>query len=468
MAVDVRRKIPSVDALLRSDPARRASAHLGRALVKRTLDDVLTEARAAAGRGEEPPPDEILLARALGRASRASHGTVPVINATGVILHTNLGRAPLPERAARAAAHAARSYTDLEVDRTTGRRTSRGRHAELLLTAITGAEAALVVNNCAAALLLAMSALAKGKQVLVSRGELIEIGGEFRIPDILGASGAKLVEVGATNRTRIGDYRSAITDRTGLILKVHPSNYRMVGFTATPSAADLAALARSRSIPFLYDVGSGLLRHGHGYPADEPSVADALTAGADLVTFSADKLLGGPQAGLVVGGAEPIARLRRHPIARAVRIGRMQMAALEQVLSIVAADREDELPVLRMLRDPADVVRARAQRLSETIGGELEGARVVKCTSAVGGGSMPGSEIPSWGVRLHVSHPDAFAARLRTGTPAAFARVHDGSVLLDCRTVADEQIPHLARAVQYALEGDGDHDHELHGDDDED
>jgi L-seryl-tRNA(Ser) seleniumtransferase len=217
-------------------------------------------------------------------------------------------------------------------------------------------------------------------------------------------------------------------------------------------------------VPFLFDVGSGLLHHGHGHPVDEPSVSDALGQGADLVTFSADKLLGGPQAGIVVGSAELLAKLRRNPIARAVRIGRMQMAALEQVLAIIAAGHEEELPVFRMLRDSPDVVRARAQLLSETIGGELEGARVVKCTAAVGGGSMPGTDLPSWGVRIEVPDAPAFAARLRTGTPAAFSRVDDRHVLLDCRTVTDDQVPHLARAVFYALEGDEEHGHDLHGD----
>jgi L-seryl-tRNA(Ser) seleniumtransferase len=468
MAVDVRRKVPSVDALLRSDPARRAASTLGRPLLKRTLEDVLSEVRAAAAEGEDPPPDEVLLARALGRASRAAHGMVPVINATGVILHTNLGRAPLPERAARAAARAARSYTDIEVDRQTGRRGQRGSHAETVLTALTGAEGALVVNNCAAALLLAMAALARGKPVLVSRGELIEIGGEFRIPDILAASGARLAEVGTTNRTRIGDYRAAISDKTGMILKVHPSNYRVIGFTAAPTAADLSALAHKHDIPFLFDIGSGLLHHGHGHPADEPAVSDALDQGADLVTFSADKLLGGPQAGIVVGRTDLIERLRRHPIARAVRIGRMQMAALEQVLAIIATGRESELPVFRMLRESPEIVRSRAQLLSETIGGDLEGARVVRCESAVGGGSMPGSIVPSWGVRIQVPDAPAFAARLRTGTPAAFSRMEDRFILLDCRTVTDAQVPHLARAVHYALEGDEEHGHDLHGDDDDD
>ena len=465
MAVDVRRKVPSVDVLLRSDPARRATRTLGRHLIKRMLEDVLAEVRSAAADGEDPPPGEVLLARALGRASLAAQGMVPVINATGVILHTNLGRAPLPERAARAAARAARSYTDIEVDRETGRRGKRGRHAEILLTALTGAEGAMVVNNCAAALLLAMAALAKGKQVVVSRGELIEIGGEFRIPDILAASGARLAEVGTTNRTKITDYRAAVGDKTGLILKVHPSNYRVIGFTAAPSPAELATLARTHGIPFLFDVGSGLLHHGHGHPGDEPSVSDALSQGADLVAFSADKLLGGPQAGVIVGRADLLERLRRHPIARAVRIGRIQMAALEQVLAIVASSREAEIPVFRMLRDSPDTVRSRAQVLSETIGGELEGARVVRCESTVGGGSMPGTSLPSWGVRIQVPDAPAFAARMRTGTPAAFSRMEDRFILLDCRTVTDEQIPHLARAVHYALEGDEEHGHDLHGDD---
>ena len=448
-------------------PARRAASTLGRPLLKRMLEDVLAEVRSAAAEGEDPPPDEVLLARALGRASRAAHGMVPVINATGVILHTNLGRAPLPERAARAVARAARSYTDIEVDRRTGRRGRRGEHAETLLTALTGAEGAMVVNNCAAALLLAMAALAKGKPVLVSRGELIEIGGEFRIPDILAASGARLTEVGTTNRTRIGDYRAAVTDKTGMILKVHPSNYRLIGFTAAPAASELSALARKHDIPFLYDIGSGLLHHGHGHPDDEPAVSDALEHGADLVTFSADKLLGGPQAGIIVGRAALLDRLRRHPIARAVRIGRMQMAALEQVLAITATGREAELPVFRMLRESPEIVRSRAQLLSETIGGELEGARVVRCESAVGGGSMPGTSLPSWGVRIQVPDASSFAARLRTGTPSAFARTEDRFVLLDCRTVTDAQIPHLARAVLYALEGDEEHDHDVHGDDDD-
>jgi L-seryl-tRNA(Ser) seleniumtransferase len=442
-----------VDALLRSEPARRASDSFGRPLVKSMVSEVLTEARAGAARGLVPDVDDVLLARALQRASRVATGITPAINATGVVVHTNLGRAPLPERAVRALIRAA-GYADLEVDRDSGERGRRATRAERLLVALTGAEAALVVNNCAAALLLALAALAKGKHVLVSRGELIEIGGEFRIPDIMAASGAKLVEVGTTNRTRVSDYGSALSERTGAILKVHPSNYRVVGFTASVGARDLAALAAKRGIPFLYDVGSGLIAPGHGMPPGEPSVADALAEGADLVTFSGDKLLGGPQAGCVVGKADMVERLRRHPIARAVRVDKLQVAALEQVLVLHALGRHDELPVARMLREPTTVVHTRAARLAAELDGDLEGAHVVRSESVVGGGSTPGTAMPSWGVRLTVPDPPAFAARLRAGAPAAFCRVEREAVVFDARTVADEEIPHLARAIQYALEGD--------------
>jgi L-seryl-tRNA(Ser) seleniumtransferase len=311
-----------------------------------------------------------------------------------------------------------------------------------------------VVNNCAAALLLSLAALAKGKQVLVSRGELIEIGGEFRIPDIMRASGARLVEVGTTNRTRIGDYRAAVTDRTGAVLKVHPSNYRVVGFTAATSAKELATLARRHEVSLLYDVGSGLLTPGHGMPTDEPDVVGALADGADLVMCSGDKLLGGPQAGLVFGRADLVARLRKHPIARAVRVDKLQVAALEQVLAMYARGEDDEIPVHRMLRESAGSVRKRAQRLSESLGGDLEHAHVHRCESVIGGGSMPGTAIPSWGVRLTVPDPTAFAARMRAGSPAAFCRVEDDHVLFDLRTVTEDQVPDLARAILYAVEGD--------------
>ncbi len=449
----LRRKIPSVDALLRSDPGRRAAATFGRALVKRTLNLTLDAVRAEAAKGVEPPDEDGILARAVGLASFAATGLHPVINATGVVLHTGLGRAPLPERAAKAAVRAARTYSDLEIERQTGKRGRRSSRAELLLTAITGADDALVVNNGAAGLLLALAALARGKEVLVSRGELIEIGGEFRIPDIMAASGAKLVEVGTTNRTKLSDYRNALTPKTAMVLKVHPSNYRVVGFTAAPSASDLAEMARKARIPFLYDLGSGLIDRFPGVPDDEPAATEALEE-ADLVVFSGDKLLGGPQAGIVLGRAELVERLRRNAIARAVRVDKMQVAALEAVLAAYATRAHADLPVWRMLREPADEVRHRAERLAEALDGELEGARVRQSEATVGGGSMPGYAVPSWAVEVRVPEPEAMAARLRTGSPPVFCRVDEKAVVFDVRTVTEEELPDLTRAIQYALEGD--------------
>ena len=449
-----RRRIPSVDALLRSEPGRRAIGTFGRPLVKHALSVTLEQVREAAEDGSLPPPDDEILARALALASGTASGLVRVINATGVVLHTGLGRAPLPERAAAAAARAGQGYVDLEVDRESGTRGRRTTRAERLLTSMTGAEDALVVNNGAAALLLALASLARGKGVLVSRGELIEIGGEFRIPDIMAASGARLVEVGTTNRTRASDYRSALTDKTALILKVHPSNYRVVGFASTPSAKDLAAIARLADVPFVYDLGSGLLERVPGATADEPSAADALADGADLIVFSGDKLLGGPQAGIVLGRGQLVERLRRHPIARAVRVDKMQVAALESVLAQHAHGRGSELPVWTMLREPPAHVRHRADELAMALDGELEGAHVIACESAVGGGALPGTGIPSFGVEIRAPEPNAMAARLRTGSPSVFCRVTERGVLLDLRTVSPEAMPDLVRAVRYALEGD--------------
>jgi L-seryl-tRNA(Ser) seleniumtransferase len=418
------------------------------------LTRALQQVRDDVAAGGEPLLADEILARAAGEASRIVSGLTPAINATGVVLHTNLGRAPLPARAAEAVARAAQGYADLEVDRVTGRRGRRGVRAETLLVALTGAEDALVVNNCAAALLLGLASIAKGKQVLVSRGELIEIGGEFRIPDIVSASGAKLVEVGTTNRTRIADYRAAATDRLGAVLKVHPSNYRVVGFTASVATKELAALARRRGVPLIHDVGSGLLTPGHGMPPDEPSVDRALADGADLVVCSGDKLLGGPQAGLVLGTSDLVAAMRAHPIARAVRVDKMQIAALEQVLAMVARGEQDAVPVRRMLRESAAQVHKRAQRLAHTLGGDLEHAHVYRCGSVIGGGSSPGTAIESWGVHVAVPDPPGFAARMRSGTPSVFCRVEDDHVLFDARTVTDDQVPDLARAILYAIEGD--------------
>jgi L-seryl-tRNA(Ser) seleniumtransferase len=303
-------------------------------------------------------------------------------------------------------------------------------------------------------MLLALSALARGRHVLVSRGELIEIGGEFRIPEIVAASGARMVEVGTTNRTRVGDFRAALSDKTAAILKVHPSNYRVIGFTAEPTARELAALARKADVPFVYDLGSGLLERVHGIPSGEPNAVDALRDGADLVLFSGDKLLGGPQAGIVLGRPDLVTRLRRHPIARAVRVDKMQVSALEAVLAMYATERRVDLPVWRMLREPAEAIHRRAEKLARALDGELSDAHVTACSSAVGGGSLPGFAIPSYGVEVRSRDPNAMAARLRTGSPPVFCRVTERGVLCDLRTVDGEELPDLARAIQYAREGD--------------
>jgi L-seryl-tRNA(Ser) seleniumtransferase len=450
-----RRRIPSVDALLRSEPGRHAAATFGRPLVKHAISEVLAGVRADAEEGgAEPPEIGVILARALRIASDTATGLVRSINATGVVLHTGLGRAPLPERAARAAGRAGQGYVDLEIDRVTGERGRRSTRSEHLLQALTGAEDALVVNNGAAALLLALAALARGKQVVVSRGELIEIGGEFRIPDILAASGARLVEVGTTNRTRTSDYRAAIKDRTALLLKVHPSNYRVVGFTHAPALGELVTLARRSGIPLVYDLGSGLLDRPPSWMTDEPSASTALGEGADLVVFSGDKLLGGPQAGVVLGRAELVERLRRHPVARAVRVDKMQVAALDVVLALHAAERRDELPVWRMLRESPTEIRHRAEVLARALDGDLDGAHVVASESTVGGGSVPGTVLPSFAVEVRAPDPGAMAGRLRSGSPTVFCRVTDRGILLDLRTVSGDDLPDLVRAVRYALEGD--------------
>jgi L-seryl-tRNA(Ser) seleniumtransferase len=447
-AQDTRRRLPAVDSLLRSMPGRRAAARFGRAVVKRAIHSALEEARSSAAGGAIPPEDEVIMARAVNLAARTVFGLAPVINATGVVLHTNLGRAPLPEDAVRAVARAARSYSDLEVERETGKRGRRTTRAEFLLTALTGGSDALVVNNNAAALLLALAALARRKEVLVSRGELIEIGGEFRLPEIMAASGAKLVEVGTTNRTRLNDYRHALGERTALVLKVHPSNYRVVGFADAPDVGKLADLARGAGVPLLYDIGSGLLHRTPELPLDEPAATEALDAGADLACFSGDKLLGGPQAGIIVGRRDLIDRLRHHPLARAVRVDKMTVAALEAVLRLHASDRRGELPAWRSLTLPASALRSRVTALAR----KLPGARTGRSESTAGGGSLPGYAIDSQVVRLdHLRQPEEVAARLRLGNPPVFCRVDEGALVFDLRTVEPRDDERLLRAVRYAL-----------------
>lgn len=433
---DPRRAIPRTDALL-GDPALVGLvARLGRARCK----DVIGQAQARARRGDLAPErvrDEVL-ARLTDLESSATTLT-PVLNATGVVVHTNLGRAPLTA-AAREAVLAATGYVDVELDLTTGARASRGRGTlAALRERVPGAEAALVVNNGAAALLLATTALGAGREVVVSRGEMVEIGDGFRLPALIESAGARLREVGTTNRTTVADYADAITESTGALLKVHPSNFRIEGFTSTPSVAELAALAAERGVPLVMDVGSGLLEPDPALP-DEPDVATALRAGAGLVTASGDKLLGGPQAGLVLGDAALVERLRRHPMARALRVDKLTIAALEATL------RGPVPPVTAAIHaDPAELearTRALAARLAEQ-GLDLGSDPVVPVDGRVGGGGAPELALPGWAVAL----PERYAAPLRLGDPAVLARLEGGRCLVDLRCVPAEAEGSLVEAV---------------------
>jgi L-seryl-tRNA(Ser) seleniumtransferase len=369
-----------------------------------------------------------------------------VINGTGVILHTNLGRAPLGRAAADRVAQLASGYTNLEYDVMTGARGRRDVHAEGLLCRLTGAAAACVVNNNAAATLLTLAALARGREVIVSRGELVEIGGGFRVPDVMAQSGAVLREVGTTNRTRAADYAAAIGDRTAAILRVHPSNFRIEGFTERPSLADLVALGQRFKIPVVEDLGSGLLHGEVPELRDEPRVRDSISAGADLVMFSGDKLLGGPQAGIIVGRRDLLDPIRKHPLMRAFRVDKMTYAALEATLLSYAAGRPEDIPAMRMIRATTEEVGARADRMAQRLRGGRLSVVVTDGASTIGGGSAPGSTLPTRLLRL--SHPslsaDALAERLRTLDPPVIVRIEDGFVVLDLRTVDEDQDHTLA------------------------
>jgi L-seryl-tRNA(Ser) seleniumtransferase len=380
-----------------------------------------------------------------------------VINATGIVLHTNLGRAPLAPEASRAVAEAARTYTNIELDLATGERGSRYAAVEGVLRELTRAETAVVVNNNAAAVLLALSALAAGGEVVVSRSELVEIGGSFRIPDIIAQSGARLVEVGTTNKTRVADYERAIGPATRALLKVHQSNYRIVGFTASVAVGELAPLARKHALPVLEDLGSGTLVDLRAFGlAAEPTVRDAIASGADLVTFSGDKLLGGPQAGVIVGRRDLIARIERHPLLRAVRVDKLTMAALDATLRLYLDPERlaERLPVLRMLAEPVASVVRRAQALLAQLD-EIAGldCRIEDTEAFAGGGSLPEHRIASAAVALRPAGTSAgqVAARLRAQRPAVVGRIAQDRLLLDLRTVAEDEVASVAAAVRGAL-----------------
>ena len=422
------RDLPSVDELARmsDDP-----------LAVEAARSVLARAREEIQAGADPGDLAGRLAKELDAARTPLLRRA--LNATGVIVHTNLGRAPLAESALERVREVGRGYSNLEYDVSAGTRGSRQDHVAGILRRLTGAEAALVVNNNAAAVLLALAALGEGRDVLVSRGELIEIGDGFRIPDVLARSGARLVEIGTTNRTRAADYESAIGSETAVLLRVHQSNFRLVGFTELPTVADLAKVAQRHGLPLVDDLGSGALARVE----DEPSVRESLQSGADLVCFSGDKLLGGPQAGIVVGRAELVERLRRHPLQRAVRADKLTLAALEGTLALYL-DLERafaEIPVLRMSAEPAESVKARAERLAGAVGGEVE-----ETVARIGGGALPLAELPSFAAAVD----EDLVAPLRAGDPPVIGVIRDGRLLLDCRTLTDAEAEEVAAAVAAA------------------
>ena len=428
--VDPRRLIPRTDQLLALPAVQRARTRLGEHVVKAVVRDIQDQAR----RGDLTP-DQVQTALVASLATRSGTTLRPVLNATGVVVHTNLGRAPLAQGAVEALISAS-GYVDVELDLATGTRSKRGVAVrEALLTACPAAEDALVVNNGAAALVLATTALAAGKEVVVSRGELIEIGAGFRLPDLIASTGARLREVGTTNRTHLKDYADAIGPQTGCVLKVHPSNFRVEGFTTAVALSDLRALTEANDVPLVADLGSGLLAPDPLLP-DEPDAATSLSAGADVVTASGDKLLGGPQAGVVLGRAEVVARMARHPLARAVRADKLTLAALEATVCTGVS------PVTQALHADAEQLRARAERLALAVGGS-----VVAHDGRVGGGGAPGVPLPGWAVRL----PESAAGPLRAGDPAVLPRVHDGACLLDLRCIPESDDDRLLTAVRTAL-----------------
>jgi L-seryl-tRNA(Ser) seleniumtransferase len=407
--------------------------------------------RALIEAGEEPAGDVVDEARALV----AGPSLRRVLNATGVIVHTNLGRAPLADTAAEAAAEAGRGYSNLEYDLEAGERGSRQAHVEAVLCELTGAEAAIVVNNCAAAVLLAAAALAGGREIVVSRGQLVEIGGSFRVPDVIAQSGARLVEVGTTNRTRLADYERAIGPETGAVLRAHQSNFRTVGFVEEVEIEGLCAVAARAGVPVIDDLGSGALAERMPELSGEPPVRRSVAAGCAVACFSGDKLLGGPQAGLMVGTRAAIDRCRSHPLARAVRIDKLSLAALEATLRLYLDPRAalGEIPVLRMLAAPEPELQVRAESMRQAIAAAGVEARVIRATGRVGGGALPLLELegPVCAVDPAPLGLDELAARLRAGDPPVVARAREGWLLLDPRTLDDEGAGMAAAAVVDAV-----------------
>jgi L-seryl-tRNA(Ser) seleniumtransferase len=448
------RQIPAVNELLDRPELRDLEARVGRRLVVESARQVLQRVRdqLIAGLISTVSFQSLEQEIAMNAEAAAGFSLKAVINASGVILHTNLGRAPLAREAVEHLAAIATCYSNLEYDLALGARGKRDAHTERLLRRLLGTEKALVVNNNAAAVLLALNTLAEGTEVVVSRGELIEIGGSFRIPDVCAKSGAVLREVGTTNRTRIGDYAAAINERTRVLLRVHPSNFRMLGFTERPSLEEFVELARRHNLISMEDLGSGCLIDLAPYGIrEEPTAAASLNAGVDVVTFSGDKLLGGPQAGILAGKREPLERIRKNPLFRALRVDKLTVAALEATVSLYLQGKTLAIPALRMIQLSKEAIRQRATRLAERLSGHAQFSfRVQEGDSVIGGGSTPAQSLPT--ALLAVRHARRSAQELeealRESSPPVIARVEQDALLLDLRTVLEEQDEVLIRALE--------------------
>ncbi len=451
MATNQLRALPSVDALLQEHTLRELAQRYGHALVVDACREALDAARATIRTGGEAPMPALLIDDAIARVERAARPSLrPVINATGVIIHTNLGRAPLSEDTLAAMRTAAQGYSNLEYDLETGERGSRYVHAETFIQRLTGAPAALVVNNNAAAVMLALATLAHGREVIISRGQLVEIGGGFRVPDVMRQSGALLVEVGTTNRTRIQDYSSAITERTAMLLRVHPSNFRIVGFTEQATLEEMVGLGRARGLAVVDDLGSGALLDTSAYGlAHEPMPHESLAAGATLVSVSGDKLLGGPQAGIIMGTQEAVEKLKRHPLTRALRVDKVTLAGLQAtLLHYIKGEAEKKVPIWMMIATKPKDLEARASKWTERLRAARLDTSVVDAESTVGGGSLPGETLPTRAVAIAVPSPDEFATRLRENNPPIIARIEEDRVVLDPRTVLPKEDDTLLAGIE--------------------
>ena len=448
------RKLPGVDRLLQEGAVQALAEEYGHELTVEAIRQALDLARQDIMAGQDRPSASELVEMTRASLQALSRPTLrPVINATGVIIHTNLGRAPLSAEARAAMELAARGYTNLEYDLEAGRRGSRYVHAEELLCRLTGAEAALVVNNNAGAVLLILTALARGKEVIVSRGHLVEIGGGFRLPEVMRQSGARLVEVGTTNRTYIQDYEEAITEETALLMRVHRSNFRLTGFVHEPTLGQLVELGEKKGLAVVDDLGSGALLDTSAYGlAHEPTLQESVARGVALVSASGDKLLGGPQAGIIVGRGDLIARLKRHPLTRALRVDKTTIAGLQAtLLHYLKGEVEQKVPVWQMIAAPIEAIEGRAMDWAEKLAEAGIAARVVDGRSTAGGGSLPGETLPTRLVAIQVDSPDELARRLRAGDPPVIGRIEDDLFLLDPRTVLAGEDEVLIEAIKSVL-----------------